>query len=294
MTVQDIFNRVRVLFDEWTDDGTLLADDEVADLQSKAIVLTNMAQKELYDVGNVYKTYEFTQRAHRNLLGGFQIYEFDGDDYITGEVEGAKAYYFEVDGEGTVEIQHFTTTWEVLETIVVPSTVESFTAYSGLISTSNRVRIRFTGTYYYSIRNVCLYDKPFKVVPKYERYVTYEMPSDFRRVDEIIMEPSGRYYENPSYKWEGVRNLLIDHAFDGNVRVKYKPIPTDVTLITDTLEIDDISAEAITYYVAARLAPFENTSLVNFFEDKYNALVFTIKKPTPSVFQPIHNVYGVI
>lgn len=292
MTAQEIFNKVRVLMDEWTDDGSLLPDDEVADLQTKSIILIDMAQKELYDDGNLYKSYEFTQRSHTNLLGGFQLEEFDGDDYETDGVEGAKAYYFQVDGEGTVYIEEYDGGWVTLEEIVVPSTVESFTTYSGLISTSNKVRIRFSGTYYYSIRNICLYDKPFKNVPEYARWVKYEMPTDFRRIDEIIMEPMGGYYEDPGYKWEGLKNLFVDYYFNGNIRVKYKPVPTEITTIDDELEVDDITAEAISYYVAARLAPFENKSLVNFFEDKYNTLIYTIKKPTPSVMQPILNVYG--
>lgn len=45
-----------------------------------------------------------------------------------------------------------------------------------------------------------------------------------------------------------------------------------ISLITDTIQINDVDAQAIVYYGAARLAPFENKELVTFFESKYEEM----------------------
>ncbi|SDG47499.1 hypothetical protein [Desulfosporosinus hippei] len=51
-----------------------------------------------------------------------------------------------------------------------------------------------------------------------------------------------------------------------------KDEPDTFTSIDDTTEVNYKADQAITYYIAARLAPFENKELVNFFEDKYEQL----------------------
>ena len=48
--------------------------------------------------------------------------------------------------------------------------------------------------------------------------------------------------------------------------------PDTLTLITDTTEVNYKADQAIVYYIAARLAPFENKELVQFFEDEYKEL----------------------
>ena len=70
--------------------------------------------------------------------------------------------------------------------------------------------------------------------------------------------------------------LLADLAqkelYDQSLSDLTKLEPTTLTLITDTTEVNYKADQAIVYYIAARLAPFENKELVNFFEDKYEQL----------------------
>jgi len=70
--------------------------------------------------------------------------------------------------------------------------------------------------------------------------------------------------------------LLADMAhkelYDRALLVSTVTTPTDITLITNTTQVNYKADQAMVYYIAARLAPFENKELVTFFEDKYDEL----------------------
>lgn len=305
-TVKSLFLKARSLLDEYSDDGVMIPDADVIDMQMKSIELADMAQKELYKTGRLYKTFEFANKPSPNLLGllsNFDIVDFTGDEqYYPSEtgVAGAKAYYFEADGEGTVTIEENQSgAWVALTTIDIPSTVTSFTTYKGTLSpldSSNKVRMQISGTTHFRHVNRCLFSYPYASdrVPDYRPWFKVEMPSDFRSIDQIIEEyPQRQYTKSANYKWEGFRNLYVNYYYEGNVRVVYKPVPTTLTTIDDTLEIDDITAQAIVYYIAARLAPYENKELVNYFEGKYAELKLESTTEAPLGESAIIDVYGI-
>lgn len=302
-TAQQIFYEVRALLDEYTDEGVITPDVDVADLQAKSILFIDMAQKELYKYGKLFKTFEFTNMPYENQLGtqtSFDIVEYDGTvQYYPETGVVAKAYYFEADGEATVTVQEFQGgTWTDLITVNVPNTVTSMTKYKGVITpttTGNLIRLKFAGSYYYKHQNRALFKQPFSAsrVPDYRPWVKVTMPSDFRMVDAIINEfPERQYQKDANFKWEGFKDLYVNYFYEGSIRVVYKPVPTTITAITDTLEIDDITAKAISYYVAAKLAPFENQSLVSYFEGKYSEIKMDSTINMPQSEQPIVDVYG--
>lgn len=300
-TAQQIFYDARALIDELTDEGVLIPAADVADMQSKSILFIDMAQKELYSLGKLFKTHEFTRKAYENLIGsGFDVAEYAGTaQYYPENGAVAKAYYFEVDGEAMVAVQELQAgVWSDLITITVPNTVTSMIAYKGVITPSaagNLVRLKFAGTYQYIHQNRALFAAPFSAarVPAYRPWVKYTMPTDFRACDSIIEEyPPMVYGQEPSVKWEGYKDLYVNYYYEGTVRIVYKPVPITITAITDTLEIDDITSKLIGYYVAARLAVFENPSLVNYFEQKFNELKLSVFVNTPQTEQTIIDVYG--
>lgn len=304
-TVRQLFLKARALLDEYTDDGVLIPEAEVIDMQSKAIPLADLAQKELFKIGKLYNTFEFTNKPAPNLLGlfsNFDIVDFIGDAQYypnSAGIAGAKAYYFEADGEGTATIEENQSgVWTALTTVSMPSTVTSLTAYKGLItpsSSTNPIRLTFNGTTHYRHTNRCLFSYPFAVtkIPDYRPWIKITMPSNFQSRDQIIEETATRQYKNSiSYKWEGWKDLYINYYFEGNVRVVYKPVPTPLTLIDDVLEIDDITAQGIVYYIGARLAPFENKELVNFFESKFIELKVANSKQGIAVEEKITDYYG--
>jgi hypothetical protein len=298
-TVQKILYDVRALLDEYSEDGVVISPDSVADINAKGILFVDMAQKELFRTGNMFKTYKLVNKPWENKLGRFSNFDvqiFEGTDqyYPESGVE-AKAYYFEVDSDFTVVIEEFEAgAWQTLQTIT--AVITENTSYKGNITPStagNLIRLRFTGNYAYHHKNRALFNVSFKTVPDYRPWVKYSMPSDFRMVDVVVQEyPERQYSRDASYKWEGFKDMYVNYFFDGEIRVIYKPVPVTITALTDTLEVDDTTANAISYYVAAKLAPFENKELVNFFEQKYNELKMESFIRMPSSEQAIVDVYG--
>jgi hypothetical protein len=302
-TAQDIFLDARALLDEYTEEGVLTPDSDVIDLQTKAIRFIDMAQKELYKTGKLFKTFSYTNMPYENALGfasNFNIVEYLGTTqyYPVGGVV-AKAYYFEVDSECTVKVQEFQAgAWVDLIPVVVPATVESMTAYKGAITPTtagNLIRLAFEGSYYYKHQNRCLFTAPFKAskVPDYRPWIKLVMPTDFRAVDVVVNEfPERQYQKDANYKWEGFKDLYVNYFYNGTIRVIYKPVPVTITAITDTLEIDDITVKAISFYVAAKLAPFENQNLVNYFEGEFTKLKVDSFINMPQSEESMINIYG--
>lgn len=302
--VNKLFLDARALLNTYSEDGVLIADADVIDLQLKFVRFADMAQKELYKSGRLYKTFEYANTPAPNLLGdysNFDIVDFIGEvQYYpaSGGVYGAKSYYFEADGEGTVTIEENRNgVWTTIKTINISSTVTSLTPFKGSISplsNSNQIRMKFNGTTHYRHVNRCLYSYPFSEskIPAYRPWIKIQMPSDFKSIDQIIEEyPVMQYSVNPNHKWEGFKDLYINYGYAGNIRIIYKPVPKTIASINDILEIDDITAEAITYYCAARLAPFKKKELVQFFEDKYNELKFESKTNNVNCSTEIVDVY---
>lgn len=302
-TAQEIFYDVRALLDEYSDQGVLIPDADVADLQLKSIRFINMAQKELHKIGKIFKTFSYTNVPYANALGllsNFDIVEHMGaDDIYPVAGVAANAYYFEVDAPCTVYVQEFQGgAWSNLITIT-DTTATSMTAYKGVITPTtpgNLVRLKFTGQYYYKHQNRCLFTAPFSAgrVPDYRPWIKITLPSDLGTINSIVDEfPDRQYAKDVDYKQEGKDTLYINYYYNGTIRVVYNPVPTTITTITDTLQVDDITAKAISYYVAARLAPFENQNLVNFFEGKYIELKISAQSAVPLGWEQIKPAYTI-
>jgi hypothetical protein len=299
-TVQKIIYDARALLNEFTDDGVIISEADLLDLTASAIRFVDMGQKELLAVGNLYKTHKIVNKSYVNQIEGnqFEIVDYMGDaQYYPLNGVVAKAYYLEVDSDATVTIEELEGgVWSTLVTI--NAVTDELTAYKGTITPStvgNLIRIKFAGTYHYRHQNRCLFNVPFAPtkVPDYRPWIKYTMPSDFIMVDSVVKEyPIKQYTKDASYKWEGFKDLYVNYDFEGEIRVIYKPVPTVITSANQTLEIDDISANALSYYVAGKIAPHEYPELTNFFEQKYEEIRNQLKIKMPSSEQPITDVYG--
>ena len=301
ITMSSLFYKARALLDEYTDEGVLIPESDVVDMQSKAILFADMAQKELYAVGKMEKTFSFNNKLIPNLLGNFS--GFDSVDFIgtdqTYQATGAKAYYFESTGAGTAYIEEYDgMAWNTLLTVNMPIG-EDYVAYKGVITATDPlypIRLRFSGTTFYRHINRALFGYPFTLaqVPDYRPWVKVEMPADFMDISQLISEyPDRQYAKDSMYKWEPPNMLYINYFFDGNYRMQYYPIPVTISAITDTLQCNEIIGQAISYYVAARLAPFENQSLVNFFESKYLELKLQAATPKPLSWETVKPTYTI-
>lgn len=301
ITMNSIFNKARALLDEYTEEGVLTPESDVIDMQTKAIVLADMAQKELYSVGKMEKTFSFNNKPTPNLLGNysnFEIVDFVGTDQIY-EAVGGKAYYFEATGAGVAYIEEYNgIAWVTLVTVSMP-VGDDFVAYKGVTGVTDPtypVRIRFTGSTFYRHTNRALFGYPFTAaqVPDFRPWVKIDMPADFMDISQLIVEyPDRQYAKDSLYKWEPPNMLYINYFFTGNYRMQYYPIPVTITAITDTLQCSEVIGQAIVYYIAARLAPFENPSLVNFFEAKYVEMKLSAGTPKPMSWETVKPVYTI-
>lgn len=301
-TAQQTFNIAMDLIDERLDDGTISASDTLSYNVKTPGILT-LLQSELIKQGDLYNTYEISNRPLTNLLGytsGFDIVEFTGTE-LTYEATGSvKSYYFEVDRVGTVYVEDYNGAWNTLATQVTTNTPDGFTAYKGIVTPSSgatKSRLRFTGSYYYRHTNKGMFAVPFALaadVPVYRPWVKKTLPTEFKSVVEIIEEFPDRQYANiASYKWEGKRDLYINYYFLGNIRIIYRPVPTIITALTETLQIDDITARTILPYgLAAHLMLNENAAAASYFNGRFEELKSSASKKPPAAAEEIGNVYG--
>lgn len=115
---------------------------------------------------------------------------------------------------------------------------------------------------------------------------SYDMPTDFYNAEQIItIETQGDYTLASDLKWEQHNKLLVPDAFEGTIKVVYYPIPAPLTLMTDTLLLDDITCRSVlTYGLANRLLSNENVGLANYFADLYDSAKARMK-PRNTLFE---------
>lgn len=300
-TGTQVFSICMDLIDERLDDGTISASDTL-DYNVKSPGIINLLQAELLKQGDLFSTHQISNTPVSNLLGdysGFDIEEYEGDE-ITYECTGsAKSYYFELDNDATVYIEDYTSAWNTLATVSATPTASGFTAYSGLVtptSGATKSRIRLGGSYYYRIVNRALFKQPFAAVgdiPTYRPFVLKQMPSDFKSVNEIVNEEGTSYNQSAGYKWEGKRDLYMDYYFNGNIRITYYPVPTLITALSETLQLDDITARRVLPYgLAAQLMLTENPAIASYFNERFIEMKADASKKPPAQIEQITDVYG--
>ena len=124
-------------------------------------------------------------------------------------------------------------------------------------------------------------------------YQEYDMPTDFQNEYQIIeIKTGGDYKSVTNFKWEGKGKLQMPDAFIGTIKVVYFPIPDPITLMTDTLVLDDITCRTkLVNGLASRLLTNENRVLANFFGDIYNEMKAKPKKQKLANVEPIEDRY---
>jgi hypothetical protein len=300
VTVQEVFELTMALADELTSTGAIDANN-TADYKARTPRIVNMLQNELLKQGDMYKTYEISNKPIASMFGmtsGFDYLEFVGTEIIKEAQGSVKAYYFEVDGDCTVYIEDYTTQWNTLA-IIQPTGIEDFEAYKGVVNHSNgatKSRIRFTGQYRYLITNYAMYSIPVapNKIPDYRPWIKKEMPDNFKSIDQVVTEfPQRQYAKDTNYKWEGRKDLYINYYYEGSLRIVYRPVPTPVTLITDTLEVDDVTARTLLpYALGMELFKEENEEIYAHFYKRFNDLKILSTVKAPAVEEKIINVYG--
>lgn len=300
-TVQEVFNISMDLMSKRLESG-ILSEDEIKRYSVKTPSIITLLQSELIQNGDLYSTFEISNKPLKNMLGdgsNFNITEYEDEELIYEASGSVKAYYFEVDAPCTVYIEDYDGSWNTLETIT-DTTATSFTAYKGVVtptSGATKSRLRFTGSYYFRTINRAMFDVSLQDstrVPEYRPWFKKSMPSDFKSVDEIIKETPTRQYNNfTNFKWEGRRDLYINYFFEGNIRIIYHPIPIAISALTDTLQVDDVTARTILPYgLSAHLLLVENPDSASFFQQRFEELKFNTTRKKMTSIEKITDVYS--
>ena len=193
-------------------------------------------------------------------------------DDLTYEAEGAKAYYFEADGNGVVYLEKYdesTEEWSIFGEITLKSN-KTFVPYKGFIKelgafVSGRVRLRFTGEYIYSVKDVALYQYLYSDdladIPAYEAYTRYDIKklvTDFMALCcPPIAEADENTLLNQDYEQEGESVILLPYDRRGVYKILYEHRPTAIentgatTEDTQELDLDDELCSIMPILVAA-------------------------------------------
>lgn len=112
-----------------------------------------------------------------------------------------------------------------------------------------------------------------------ETYESYTMPTDFYSASQVIEIEAGNYNWADNFKWENDNILIVPSDFVGTIKVIYRPIPTLVNALADTLTVDPITARTtLAYGLASRLLTNENRAMANYFNDLYEESKLKFRK----------------
>lgn len=288
MNLEEAKRRVLILAEEKL---TRKVDNSLFDIAQKEISTTAKAIKKVFNI---------TRNKLFNQLGDNFTTEKHIEDDIIYQTDGAtKAYYFEVDKTATIYIEEETepNVWAELETINhTPTVGEGFKEYKGLITlsdTNNKCRIRFSGDFFYNLRNVAFFNYSFanvEDVPTYKPYVFYTLPNDFYKFDKVIRTYQYKQYENyTDYLFENVNTntaqIGIPFNHEGEIQVHYTAYPTDITTATpNTYEFDiDIELQEIMlFYVVSLLKKQEDAYISEQFRNEYYIKMNNINAQNPN------------
>ena len=278
--------------------------DDVTDLEVRTPGILTALQAEHIKTGDIFSTFEIANMPATNMLGftsGHDYVEFIGED-ITKEASGSvKAYYFEVSDDAVVYIEDFTGSWNILAMVTCTPTSGGYTAYKGKVTPTagaTSTRIRFSGTNRYVFTNYAMFNAPFATneeVPVYRPWVEKQMPTDFKSIDQIVEEyPNGQYSESSNFKWEGRNKLFINYYYEGNIRIVYRPVPSVISSMTDTLQVDDVTARSVLPWGLATELYKDDETKFAYFQSRYREMKALSMTKQPASEQQIINIYGAI
>ncbi len=314
MKALKIFNIAISIIDEIDPNGSI-SDANVKDYKSRAVYLLDAWQKEMIKTSDTFKTFEKSFSRKRNLLGDlnqFVAVEHIDQDQIYEAIGGIPyCFYFGVDGPATVYIED--TNGQPIDgtyiydggtetpfngVINADTNTESFRYYKGLISsTTSNIRLRFSGDYYYRHTNRALC--PYKYasidkVPEFLPWIKVTMPGDFKSRTQMINEyPMWQYDESNNHRWEGKNELYVLFSYEGVVRIKYIPVPVEITTLDQELEVDDITAMSGAYYLAEHFFRADmNDTAAEQCRQKFDRLKIDTMIKQPLSPSEIKDVYG--
>jgi hypothetical protein len=302
LTLLELKNLALKLINSYSADGTTLPVADNADFNLSIVDFINVAYYKAIDYDKIPSVYSFTQNPIPNLLSMYTAFNITQhlDADLTYEAIGAKAYYFEVDGQGTVYVEEeIAGVWTTLSTITVPSTAISFTAYSGLITASdvtNSIRLRFSGTYPYNTKNRALYGYTFPLaanVPQFKPYMKYALPADYISLKKIVRNADDRLHESVSSYWIEGSYFVVDYFDRGSFDIHYYKRPDPLVADADIPEIRAEHHRYLAYHAAGEWLMANGRQTDGIVRlNQFDAFLNELKPPTGETSNSIQNAMG--
>ena len=226
----------------------------------------------------------------------FEPVEKTEDLYFTAE--GVKSYYFEADGDGMLYIERYSepSGWEVIGTVSL-SSKQRFKAYKGFIKEGGEfinaaVRLRFTGEYIYSVKNVAMYKYIYSAstedVPAYEPFTRYDISTlteDFLSLaTPPIVESEGLSYLNQGYSVENGRVILLPYDAKGLYKVLYNHKPSPIVMseeedaATVRIDLDEDLCALLPILVASYVWVDDEPEKANYYLNLYRERAIDIER----------------
>lgn len=271
----------------------------------------NRALLQVNDLRPAIKSLVIDHKPLRNMLSSsFEPRERFSD--VTFEAVGAKAYYCEADGTGMLFIERYDEAsgrWEILDTREMSSKAK-FVAYKGFFKdgasfAKGRVRLRFSGEFAYSTRNVALYEHIYSAdiadIPAYEPYTRYDLKAiaeDFLGfASPPIVDDVEQTRLNQSYEIEG-STLLLPYDKKGVYKVMYKCRPQeiinggDATVDSARIDLDDELSYLMPNLVAAYIWAEDEPTLAEYYLSLYRERANEIRalavNASPAIYKNVN------
>lgn len=281
MNLKEAQNTVLQLIDRYSTRGKVSGaeDTNTVDYSLKIRNYLDIAQKHIASLKPIRKVFYISQKLPP-YVGSMDTRQFSGTDIIVENAQ-AGAYHFAVDDYAEVFIEGYDgVEWQVIENISA-SAVNGFEAYKGLIEPTSdyaNIRIRFSGTTVYNVKDVCLFSAHFShyaKIPNYSRYISNRMPEDFLHCISAQIKTGDDYKNFDNLVWDSENVVGISYDVEGEIKIVYGAISTTITEETKEtyqMEIDASLHGAMCFYAASLLFNHERPdvakTLIQLYQEK--------------------------
>ena len=306
MTLKEIKDMTLMLMDSYTVDGAAIPEtyNNRLDLLCRMPSVINTCQNYLSTTAaKIPAVYKIAQEPFANRIAGnmHKTIRFSGDDILlSGDGTPIGAYYFEVNGIASVAIEALQgEEWICVREEEIGVRPNGFAARRGLLTQPRQTRLRFRGTYPYSIRNACLYAECFQTadeIPPYSSERRYTMPGDFYQMDgnEVYFCDAGGVTKPATQYRIDNQTIVVPSGAEGEWIVHYFRYPAQIDDQTpEDFKLDN-TLEAllcIPYYAASHLLrsddPYRSQLLMNEFE----LMISRLNQDTAASIREIADVY---
>lgn len=290
MRVSELYNQVAQLGFEDS-----LEDDD------RFYYAANRALLQVCKIRPAVSHYVLNHRPLSNSVKESTFAPIERTENLTFEADGVKSYYFEADGNGVLYVEKLDSednTWSIVEQRQLASS-GAFVKYRGLIKEGNsfitgRVRLRLSGEYLYSVRNVALYKHLLSAnvadIPDYEAFTRYDIRSavtDFLALCcPPIMEGTDNVILNQDYQMEGDSIILLPYNKKGVFKVLYERLPNsivdtgNVSEDTAVIDLDNELCTLLPILIAAYVWIDDEPSKSEYYMNLYRERAAEVERKT--------------